>query len=172
MDRYQWSDRGAAKVANGLLRDLGLVRKGKNKLLICPGKVRREREKWGRKLEQDHGAKQVPSGLYADGKKIPTLMREVIETKVRVPGRRGKGAYRIVKTVSNKIKVQDHYPVLAEPGGEYVTHVTPHVGSGKVIAKELVDVVRERNMRLNALGMDGCAVNTGIHKGVYRCMEL
>ena len=77
-----------------------------------------------------------------------------------------------MKTVSNKIKVQDHYPVLAEPGGEYVTHVTLHVGSRKVIAKELVDVVRERNMRLNALGMDGCAVNTGIHKGVYRCMEL
>ena len=40
-----------------------------------------------RKLELEHGAKQLPGGLYADRKKIPTLMREVIETKVRVPGR-------------------------------------------------------------------------------------
>ena len=32
-------------------------------------------------------SQQVPGGLYADRKKIPTLMREVIETKVRVPRR-------------------------------------------------------------------------------------
>ena len=34
VDRYQWSDRGAAKVANGLLKDLGLVKKGKTEHLI------------------------------------------------------------------------------------------------------------------------------------------
>ena len=36
VDRYQWSDRGAAKVASGLLKDLGLVKKGDTKMLICP----------------------------------------------------------------------------------------------------------------------------------------
>ena len=57
VDRYQWSDRGAAKVANGLLKDLGLVRKGKTDKLICPAKVRRERQKWGRKEVEKHNEK-------------------------------------------------------------------------------------------------------------------
>ena len=62
VDRYQWSDRGAAKVGSGLLKDLGLVKKGDTKMLICPAKVRRERMKWGRKAEEEHNAKQLPQG--------------------------------------------------------------------------------------------------------------
>ena len=27
-------------------------------------------------------------------------------------------------------------------------------------------------MQLQLLGMDGCSVNVGIHKGVFRCLEL
>ena len=62
VDRYGWSDRGAAKIGNGLLKDLGLVRKGKTKMLICPAKVRRERQRWGRKAATDHDKQQLPSG--------------------------------------------------------------------------------------------------------------
>ena len=62
VDRYGWSDRGAAKVANGLLKDLGIVKKGKTKMLICPAKVRRERQKWGKRAEIDHNSKMLPGG--------------------------------------------------------------------------------------------------------------
>ena len=62
VDRYGWSDRGAAKIGNGLLKDLGLVRKGKTKMLICPAKVRRERQRWGRKAATEHDKQQLPSG--------------------------------------------------------------------------------------------------------------
>ena len=62
VDRYGWSDRGAAKAANGLLKDLGLVKKGKTKMLICPGKVRRERQRWGKKTEDEHNSKVLPGG--------------------------------------------------------------------------------------------------------------
>ena len=54
VDRYGWSDRGAAKIGNGLLKDLGLVRKGKTKMLICSAKVRRERQQWGRQAATEH----------------------------------------------------------------------------------------------------------------------
>ena len=172
VDRYQISDRGAAKVANGLLKDLGLVRPGKTDLLIGPSKVRRQRKKWGTKLELEHLGLALSQGLYTDGKKVPTLVRDDRETKVQVPGRRGRGAYRTVTTTSNKLEVQDHYPIVSEPGGEYVTHVTPNDGTGKSIAKEVVTVVRERDMRLRVLGLDGCPVNTGIHNGVTRWVEL
>ena len=54
-----------------------------------------------------------------------------------------------------------------------MTHVTLSKGSkGKDIAKEIVAVVRERRVQLRVLGMDGCSTNCGIHKGVFRCVEL
>ena len=62
VDRYGWSDRGAAKIGNGLLKDLGLVKKGKTKMFICPAKVRRERQRWGRKAATEHDEQQLPSG--------------------------------------------------------------------------------------------------------------
>ena len=47
----------------------------------------------------------------------------------------------------------------------------PDDGSGRAILKELVSVVRERRIELVAMGMDGTAVNTGIHNGVIWLTE-
>ena len=174
VDRYQVSDRAAAKLANGLMMDLGHVSEGKTKFLIDHSKVRREREKWGKRREDEHSKRHLmpEGGLYTDGKKSKTFVRDVTETKVRVKGGRGKGAFKVVEKISNKFEIQDHYPIVAQPSGEYVDHVTPKVGSGKEIAAELLTVVRERDVRLRVLGMDGCGVNVGIHRGVIRRMEL
>ena len=174
VDRYQVSDRAAAKLANGLMIDLGHVREGNTKLLIDPSKVRRERQKWGKKREEEHGKQQLmpEGGLYTDGKKSKTFVKDVTQTKVRVKGGRGKGAFKVVEKESNKFETQDHYPIVAQPSGEYVDHVTPKIGSGKEIAAELLTVVREKDVQLRVLGMDGSSVNVGIHRGVYRCMEL
>ena len=38
-------------------------------------------------------------------------------------------------------------------------------------AQELVALVRERNINLVVMGIDGTAVNTGVHNGVIRVME-
>ena len=131
VDRYQVSDRAAAKLANGLMIDLGVVKEGKTKFLIDHSKVRREREKWGKKREEEHGKQELmpEGGFYTDGKKSKTFVRDVTETKVRVKGGRGKGAFRVVEKVSNKFEIQDHYPIVAQPSGEYVDHVTPKIGS-------------------------------------------
>ena len=43
----------------------------------------------------------------------------------------------MVTSESNKLQVQDHYPIVSEPGGEYVTHVTPPGSTGKEIANEI-----------------------------------
>ena len=61
---------------------------------------------------------------------------------------------------------------MSEPGGNYLTHVTPEGGTGRAIARELVDLVRERNIDLVVMGMDGTSVNTGIHNGAIRLTEL
>ena len=116
-DRYGVPDRAAAKIGNGLLKDLGKVTKDNTSMLICPTRLRRERLKWGAKLEAECSKISLPHGLYTDGKRVPTLVRLTRETKVKVPGGRGRRAYRTVATTSNQLVVEHHYPVLAEPGG-------------------------------------------------------
>ena len=59
-DRYKLSDRSAAKVANALLKDLSIVTKEEQKLLICPSKLRRERIKWGKAAVEHHNAEVHP----------------------------------------------------------------------------------------------------------------
>ena len=171
-DRYGISDRAGAKIGNGLLKDMGLVNKEDMEKLICPTKLRRERRKWGVILEKEENALQLPQALYTDGKKVPTLVRQTVHTKVQVPGKTGKAAYRTVASTSNVLLVEDHYPVIAEVGGKYVTHLTPEQGTGRALAKEIVDVIRERNVDIRVLGMDGCSVNTGIHNGAIRMVEV
>ena len=65
----------------------------------------------------------------------------------------------------------EHFTCVSEPGSSYLTHVTPTDATGREIASELVAVIRERNIKLEVMGMDGCSVNTGIHRGVIRVTE-
>ena len=143
-DRYCISDRAGAKIGNGLLKDLGIVHHGSTDMRICPSKLRRQRAKWGARLDKEASSVQLPGGLYTDGKRVPTLVRQTTDTKVQVPGGRGKKAYRTVTSTSNKLVIEDHYPVVAEPDSQYVTHLTPEDGTGLALAKEIVTVVRER----------------------------
>ena len=83
-DRYKASNREAAKLANALLKDLKIVTKKDSSKLLCPGKIRRERLKWGGELEKSHSAQLMPGGLYSDGKKCPTLVRDTTSVTVQV----------------------------------------------------------------------------------------
>ena len=148
------------------------VKQGCTTNLLCPSKVRRERCKWGDRVAKEHRNKRLPAGLYTDGKRVPTLSRVTTVTKVRVPNRRGRAAWRNVTKTSTALIVEDHYPVLAQPGAEYVTHVTPEDGTGLALAKELAAVIKERDFATKVIGMDGCAVNTGIHNGAIRLVEV
>lgn len=82
--RYKLSNRAAAKLGNALLLDVGVVSKSNYSLLLDHSKVRRERSRWGSKLEKRHAAGQLPGGLYADGKKCPTLTRITNSVDVQV----------------------------------------------------------------------------------------
>ena len=55
-------------------------------------------------------------------------------TRVKIPGARGRAAYKTVQTTGNKLVIDDHYPVVSEPGGHYVTHVTPPEVTGLSLA--------------------------------------
>ena len=99
-------------------------------------------------------------------------MRDIKETRVPIHCIRGRKRYKTVFTTGNKLMIEDHYPVIAEPGGKYISHVTPSDGTGRTLAKELVSVIQENNLKIKVLGMDGCSVNTGIHTGAMRIVEI
>ena len=112
-----------------------------------------------KKLEQIRSNLSSLHGLYTDGKRCSTLVRKETTTKVAVPGARGPGASKNVTTTSNQFEIQDHYPVVAMPGNQYITHITPEKGTGKCLAKEMAGVARETGMTVKLVGMDGCPVN-------------
>ena len=114
--------------------------------------------------EKENIFNDLPHGLYTDGKRVPTLVREETQTRVAVPSGRGRGDIRIVKSNSNNIIIDDHYPISVGPRGNYLTHVTPENGQGQALAFELADV-RERGIQLKVIGMDGYPINTGINNG-------
>ena len=55
-DATMTSNRGGAKIANALLKDLGYVTETDQTLLICPSKLKREREKWGKERVGQHSS--------------------------------------------------------------------------------------------------------------------
>ena len=94
--------------------------------------------------------------IYFDGLKDPT----------RVLVEREDG--NLHKDTTN----EEHYTILSEPRNQYIAHVTPSSVKPKDITRELVDLCRERNSDLKAVGADGARVNTGIHNGCIRLLEL
>ena len=73
------------------------------------------------------------------------------------------------------IKVDDHHVVLTEPGNDYLTHVTPKTGHGKVVARAIYEFLVDHeltNQPLYVAGCDGCRVNTGSNGGVIRHLEM
>ena len=169
-DRYKISNRAGAKLANALMKDIGFVTKSDTKHLVCPSKLRRERSKWGKLAEHLHSEKKPEAGLYFDGKKCDTLVRDTNYVDVQGRGRGGKK--KTISTTSTKIYSEEHYSCVSQPSGDYLSHVSPASGSGKDIAQELSDLVRERGIELTVCGCDGTAVNTGKHNGALRHLEI
>ena len=171
-DRFRLSDRVGAYIANCTLAEFGIITAENTFHLIDPTKLRRQRLFWGKATagKKKTQAKMLP-GLYTDGLRSSTLVRRTKVTKVAT-GKRGRGATREVSTVSNEVEIKDNFPILGMPGAEYVTHVTPEDGTGLTLAKELESVVRQYEMPIKVIGMDGCPVNTGAHSGAIRTLEL
>jgi hypothetical protein len=110
-DRYGVSDRAGAKIGR-LLKDMGVVNKHNKDKLNCPTKLWRERKKWGAKLEMEQNQISLPQGLYTDGKRVSTLVRQTTETRVQLPERRGRGAYKKVVKTSNTMVIEYHNPIV------------------------------------------------------------
>jgi hypothetical protein len=71
--------------------------------------------------------------------------------------------------------MEEHYVIIHEPGSEYIGHISPSNGTSSNIFSTMLSFFDQNNInldQLSAVGCDGTNVNTGIHKGVIRLLEV
>jgi len=90
-DRYHVSDRVAASLANAVLKDMGVVTREDNNLVIARNKMRRQRLSLGAKQAKVYTENLGKiCGLYFDGKRDDTLARDVVSNEVSNSDRSSK----------------------------------------------------------------------------------
>ncbi|CAH0562737.1 unnamed protein product [Brassicogethes aeneus] len=157
-DRTGVSDRSAAIIASAVLKDIGLITSEEASKIIDRSKIRRERKRTRSTLRSQLKQDKVFSqAIYFDGRKDNTLVQRSI----------GNKNHRT--TVS-----EEHIVIVSEPGSKYFGHITVPCGTAKAISENLIEFLQQQMDLTNlvAIGCDGTAVNTGIHNGVNRRLEL
>ena len=156
-DHFKISDRAASAVSFASLKDFKMVSPDDNRLLIDRSKVRRERMKQPKLLQETEFMENI-RGLYFDGQKDKTLI-QAIETD-------GSKRQRTTR--------QEHFSIVVEPDSTYFDHVTPSSGSAINISEEIMDCMQEKHADVTtiaAIGYDSTSVNTGSSGGVIRMIE-
>ena len=157
-DRYQISNRAGAAIVNAALKDLGVITPHDQHLIIDHSKLRRERLKYRQARCQSHYDNQSEeeiTAIYFDGRIDWTMIKSV----------NADGSSR-----SRKCR-EEHYVLVSEPGGRYISHVTPDSSKAKDISQEIIDVYRSHNGNLKVLGCDGTVNNTGPNGGIIHRIE-
>ena len=159
-DRYGVSSRAGAAIANAALVDAGVTNIEDQTNVIDKNKLRRAIDRFREEVkvaDQESLVEAQGEAYYFDGKKDITL----------TVGKDDNGKY------FNFYQEEEHISVSSEPGGKYVTHLTPTGGTGKEIGEAVVAYLNEHGVGdcWNILGGDSTAVNTGCDNGCFVLIE-
>lgn len=155
-DRYCVSDRATAAIASSVLQDIGLITESDTSHVVDKCKIRREKSLVRTGLQSKETTEIY--GLYFDGRKDDTLFVEKFNTK----------HFR-------RSKKEEHYSLISEPGSNYIGHVSPSTSSASDIAISIISYISQIGLsldKLEVIGCDGTATNTGWKNGVIRQIEL
>jgi hypothetical protein len=125
--------------------------------VIDKNKVRSERITLRKTLHKDvRQTSESITAIYFDGRKDKTLSKVMRD-----------------KWLSD-VTIEEHYVLLVEPSGEYLTHVTPTSGKSIDISSSIISVISDQGATdtFCATGCDSTNVNTGSKAGVIRQIEL
>jgi hypothetical protein len=150
-DRYGLSDRSVSELANALFADLSI---SADPHLFTRGKIRRERQ-----LERTSGVYLAPvniTSLYFDGRKDVTLSMMKIGTSWH-----------------RKRSKEEHITIVAQPGDEYVDHLTLNDGTSETLASGLLQMMEsiDSTQSVTVIGADSTNVNTGQEAGTIKLIE-
>ena len=164
--RYGVSANATAAVANAALLDYGVIGKENTAKVIDANKVQRAKDSLQKEL-QEKAAIGYREGdikcLLFDGKKDWTLVYQEVEGSNQV--------------YPSTVK-EEHYSVVAEPGGKYLFHFTPdeddkECSAAEQIANILVEWMTKYGVdkTIQFIGGDSTNVNSGIWGGVFQFVE-
>ena len=159
-DRYGVSSRAGAAIANAALADAGVISAADQTNVIDKNKLRRAIDRYREeRKDADHESLVQAQGeaYYFDGKKDSTLF----------VGKDEKGKQY------NYYAEEEHISMSSEPGGRYVSHLTPTGGTGAEIAEAVVGYLTEQGVvdSWKIIGGDSTAVNTAVDKGCFVLIE-
>jgi hypothetical protein len=127
------------------LENYGIINKKEKSNVIDRSKIRRERDKTRKALKRNQSIKSLKC-LYFDGRKDKTNYFD--------DGRR-------------LLTVEEHVVLIAEPGEEYLGHVSPEAGTSKGIVKAILHYLQKETIDsscVRVIGCDGTNNNTGRNK--------
>ena len=165
--RYGWSDRAAAAAYNAVLKTVGLIEDGQDKLATDKSKIRRARDSFGAKQNEKQKTKVMETGglrcIGSDGKRNKKTKQREIQVI------NGKETVKVVT------KCQEHIVYTREPPGSYLAHseIAPNKGTGKDLAEDFLDILIENNSdtTIEAVVCDGTYTNTGWRDGMLAHLE-
>ena len=157
-DRYLVSDRAGAAIASAVLRDYGIITEEDTCQVIGPRKLADERHRYRmERRDQVKNDRDDITSLYFDGKKTAT---RVLKQNPKT------GRW------SPKMEVQDHYVMIVEPGSQYLSHVTPPSGHGRVIAETIYKYLEEEDLLDQPIYVIGADGNVGAEHRAIHYLEM
>lgn len=162
INRHRLSDRAAAEIVSASLYDFRehfQINIPDNNLVIDRSKIRRERKKCIKNVENNVFDDTNVWGLYFDGKRDKTLVNNEDSKS---------------KTYHRRIVTQEHITLIKEAGSQYIGHVSPTSGQANAICEVIcckLSKIDAPTDKLFALGCDGTVVNTGCNNGIITLLE-
>ena len=152
-ERYEVSERAGAFIVSATLKAFGIViEEDKRHVVDRISKLRRERQKYREETRNKvQELFELVDSIFVNGRKDATM------TMVEVNG----NCHR--QTVS-----KEHYVIVREPNGFYLSHVMPEDGAGYKIATSVYSAIKQT---LKIVGSDGTAVMTGKSRGFIASLE-
>ena len=164
--RFGLSANATAAVANATLLDHGVISQDNITEVIDAKKVQRAKDSLHKELQEKAAIKYQEDKIECilfDGRKDWTLMYQEVE-----------GSSQVYPTIQK----EEHYSVVAEPGGQYLFHFTPDEAdkthtAAEQIARALVEWMKKYGVdkTLQFIGGDSTNVNSGIWGGVFQFVE-
>ena len=149
-ERY---DRAGAAVASATLKAFGIVTEEDKRYVVDRSKLRRDRQKYGEEIKnKEQKLFELVDSIFVDGRKDATM------TMVEVNG-----------NYHRQTVIEEHYVIVGELNGFYLSHVMPEDGTGYKIATSVYSAIKDTALKqkLKIIGSDGTAVMTGKKQKIY-----
>ena len=145
-ERYEVSDRAGAAIASATLKAFEIATEEDKRYVVDRSKLRKERQKYREEIKnKEQELFELVDSIFVNGRKDATM------TMVEVNG-----------NYHRQTVIEEHYVIVGEPNGFYLSHVMPEDGTGYKIATSVYSAIKDTALeqKLKIVGSDRTAVMT------------